>query len=259
MPFNDIVVANTTLIRDAIHSQVYTPGIAGWSINKDGTAEFANTTIRGTFIAGDVTIDSTGFHYHTATFDVLIANDEIKLKDLVQNVTMLAGANSAGFLVTQQGVDTQAFMTAGHFVLTNTVTGVVTIMDDGIIQISSNFPAIHYTILNGDALYYSDSAFNAIGVPSSQCGTVLGSAAGGVTLTRTVTFPVPFDTNYPVPQVVCNIPTASTVAGAPPVHVGLRATSVTRTGCVIQIYSLTGAGMTFTNQPFEWIAFGGRV
>lgn len=49
MPFSDPITAGDILIRDAIRSPNYVAGSAGWSINKDGTAEFASMTMRGIF------------------------------------------------------------------------------------------------------------------------------------------------------------------------------------------------------------------
>lgn len=47
MPFSNPIVGGTTLIRPAIHSPDYEPGVAGWTINKDGTAEFNDVVFRG--------------------------------------------------------------------------------------------------------------------------------------------------------------------------------------------------------------------
>lgn len=44
---NPIVGGAGSLVRQSIHSPDYVPGVSGWSINKDGTAEFNSTTIRG--------------------------------------------------------------------------------------------------------------------------------------------------------------------------------------------------------------------
>jgi hypothetical protein len=53
MTFRNSVVGGTTLVRPAIKSPNYTPGVDGWSINADGSAEFNNITIRGgTVISG---------------------------------------------------------------------------------------------------------------------------------------------------------------------------------------------------------------
>ncbi|GAA0286850.1 hypothetical protein GCM10009527_097950 [Actinomadura nitritigenes] len=50
---NAILGGAANLIRKAIQSPNYSPGVEGWSINKDGTAEFANAVIRGTIKTGD--------------------------------------------------------------------------------------------------------------------------------------------------------------------------------------------------------------
>ena len=48
---NYLVTKLGVLIREAIKSPNYAAGSAGWSINKDGSAEFNNVTIRGTLFA----------------------------------------------------------------------------------------------------------------------------------------------------------------------------------------------------------------
>lgn len=53
MTFSNPIVGGTTLIRPAIHSPDYDPGVSGWTINKDGSAEFNNVVIRGgTVVSG---------------------------------------------------------------------------------------------------------------------------------------------------------------------------------------------------------------
>lgn len=47
MTFSNPIVGGTTLIRPAIHSPDYVAGVSGWTINKDGTAEFNDVVIRG--------------------------------------------------------------------------------------------------------------------------------------------------------------------------------------------------------------------
>lgn len=45
------IVGGIVLRIPAIRSPDYVPGVSGWTINVDGTAEFNNVTVRGTFIA----------------------------------------------------------------------------------------------------------------------------------------------------------------------------------------------------------------
>lgn len=47
---NQIVGGSSTLERQAIKSPNYSAGSAGWTINKDGSAEFNNATFRGTVV-----------------------------------------------------------------------------------------------------------------------------------------------------------------------------------------------------------------
>ncbi|HTF08181.1 MAG TPA: hypothetical protein VK659_08420 [Asanoa sp.] len=54
MPFRDPIVAGNTLVREAIRSVGYTPGVQGWTINRDGSAEFNDVAIRGTLTVVDV-------------------------------------------------------------------------------------------------------------------------------------------------------------------------------------------------------------
>jgi len=56
VPFSDPIIGGQgALIRSAIHSPNYVPGVSGWSINKDGTAEFASATLHGTLPVDDLT------------------------------------------------------------------------------------------------------------------------------------------------------------------------------------------------------------
>lgn len=45
---NPIIGGESTLIRNAIKSPDYVAGVSGWSVNRDGTAEFNDVAVRGT-------------------------------------------------------------------------------------------------------------------------------------------------------------------------------------------------------------------
>lgn len=53
MTFQQNVVGGTALLRDAINSPNFITGQQGWSINRDGSAEFNSVVVRGTVIASD--------------------------------------------------------------------------------------------------------------------------------------------------------------------------------------------------------------
>lgn len=66
MPFTNPIVGGNKLIREAIQSPNYVAGSSGWTINRDGTAEFAQATIRGNVVivgnttSGNIEIASSG-------------------------------------------------------------------------------------------------------------------------------------------------------------------------------------------------------
>lgn len=53
MPYSNPIVGGTTLVRSAIQSADYVPGVSGWIIRRDGTAEFNAVTVRGSLIVVD--------------------------------------------------------------------------------------------------------------------------------------------------------------------------------------------------------------
>jgi hypothetical protein len=59
------VVGGTVLRRQAIQSPDYVPGVSGWTINQDGSAEFNDLTIRGTFMGTDFVINTAGAFFYS--------------------------------------------------------------------------------------------------------------------------------------------------------------------------------------------------
>lgn len=51
--FTNPVFGGNTLIRPAVRSPNYQQGVQGWKINRDGSAEFNDLTLRGTFVGTD--------------------------------------------------------------------------------------------------------------------------------------------------------------------------------------------------------------
>jgi hypothetical protein len=47
------------LITDSVHSPNYIPGVSGWTINKDGSAEFNDLDIRGAVLSSTLTAGNT--------------------------------------------------------------------------------------------------------------------------------------------------------------------------------------------------------
>jgi hypothetical protein len=61
------VTAGTVLVQSAIQSPDYMEGISGWTINQDGSAEFNDLNLRGTFNGNDYVINSDGQFYYSDT------------------------------------------------------------------------------------------------------------------------------------------------------------------------------------------------
>ncbi len=65
--FLGLTVANGSLAIPSVRSPNFVTGVSGWTINKDGSAQFNNVTIRGTLTGPDYIIDSTGAFYYEGT------------------------------------------------------------------------------------------------------------------------------------------------------------------------------------------------
>lgn len=51
--FQSSILAGVTLVRAAIRSPNYVPGVSGWTINQDGSSEFNDVTVRGELFVTD--------------------------------------------------------------------------------------------------------------------------------------------------------------------------------------------------------------
>lgn len=67
MPFrHDIAGGNGALVITALHSPNFQAGAQGWSVDKDGSAEFNDLTIRGTFLGSDFEVNNAGAFFYSA-------------------------------------------------------------------------------------------------------------------------------------------------------------------------------------------------
>lgn len=64
---NTVLGGASKLIRSAIRSPNYVLGSTGWTVNKDGSAEFNNLTVRGTFAGLDFEINNNGAFFYNGT------------------------------------------------------------------------------------------------------------------------------------------------------------------------------------------------
>jgi hypothetical protein len=62
---NPLVGGGGALVYPSIHSPSFVHNVSGWTINKDGSAEFNNLTVRGTFFGLDFIINSNGIFIYS--------------------------------------------------------------------------------------------------------------------------------------------------------------------------------------------------
>lgn len=84
---NSIIGGAAALVRAAIRSPNFQHQVSGWSINKDGSAEFNNETVRGTFNGTNYLINAAGAFFYSGT---------PALGNLVASVTNSSGTDSSG-------------------------------------------------------------------------------------------------------------------------------------------------------------------
>jgi hypothetical protein len=63
---NPIVGGGGALVYPSIHSPNFLTGISGWTVKKDGSAEFDNLTIRGTFNGTDFILNNAGMFFYSS-------------------------------------------------------------------------------------------------------------------------------------------------------------------------------------------------
>ena len=62
-----VVGGGGAIVRPTMHSPGFRTGVTGWSIDKDGTAEFNSLSIRGTFNGTDYYMDQNGLFMYKGT------------------------------------------------------------------------------------------------------------------------------------------------------------------------------------------------
>ncbi len=64
---NPIIGGGGALVYPSIHSPDFVHLLQGWTVNKDGSAEFENLTLRGTFNGNDYIINNFGVFIYSGT------------------------------------------------------------------------------------------------------------------------------------------------------------------------------------------------
>ena len=84
---HDIAGGSGSLIITALRSPNFVDGLTGWEISKDGSAEFNNLEIRGTFNGTDFILNQFGLFFYSGT---------PAYGNLIGSWTQAAGTDSEG-------------------------------------------------------------------------------------------------------------------------------------------------------------------
>lgn len=130
--FTDPIVGGISLRKPAIRSPNYLAGSTGWTINVDGSAEFNNLTIRGTFFGTNFEIGPLGAFFYSGT---------PATGNLIASITPASGADDGfgnAYLAGQStyGIGAQTFseLFGGNLLLGNMASNVPDTADSGLVQ-----------------------------------------------------------------------------------------------------------------------------
>src|SRR5258708_6366427 len=195
MPGNPIV-GGVVLRRPAIRSPNFLTGSAGWTINADGSAEFNNLSIRGTFNGTNFIINSTGAFFYSGT---------PALGNLVVSITGQSSSGTDSFgniyglsLCTYaQGVDNIITeLNSGHIFFSSLSPSTTLVFPADIVLVDSTSTAV-----SPELFIHSPSGLNNAGYSSI---TLIGTSKDGTSQLPSILLgisasPVPFSLGPPPP------------------------------------------------------------
>jgi len=239
MSFTDPIVGGIgKLVRNFIRSQNYVPGSTGWTINKDGTAEFQGATIGGTVViasthalliydgapalnklifslAGTAGVDSFGNTYPAG---------------IGLSVTLASGPGSLKWAINQLSPLGQIYLDSNHQL---NMQGT-----DSFVALDGAIPVIQLLTPGNIQLGNLSTGFNR-----EQHGKFNAVFAGGASVAGTLVFPQPFTL---APLLVHGVQVGSNL------DIGLNWQTVTATQATWRAYQNTGAGVTGTAIIHWW-------
>jgi hypothetical protein len=282
VPFTNPLVAGNTLIREAIQSPDYVAGVSGWTINKDGTAEFNSVVVRGVLdVKGP---DNSEVEVITGGPTRVGAHIEIRANDFSPALPVLSAAITKAYIdaftqtvsAGEHRIDTEFF--GGSFNGSNFPGikfysapyegGSTTYID---LANSTNDGNMNLTVYGLTSLVYGAEVYGTFTVHTQTVGLPYGGTASIVddnghhyvrgesgrfnqtytavsNFSRTITFAHTFDT---IPVVMTNM--ESTAGGT--LGFITRAWSVSVTGFTFFAQNANNTAMTGTNIPFSWVAY----
>ena len=135
---NPLVGGGGSLVYPSIHSPNFITGISGWSINKDGTAEFQNLIVRGTFLGTNFELTNKGIFFYSGV---------PAFGNLIYYISNVAGTDghanpiSVGAASLENVFGGQILLNGAKFQLSSGISVFIT-MDPGGINILNSFGAV---------------------------------------------------------------------------------------------------------------------
>ncbi|MHB1433997.1 MAG: hypothetical protein ACYCVZ_18020 [Streptosporangiaceae bacterium] len=122
MPFANPVMAGRYLVRQVMQSAGYVAGKAGWQIAKDGTAQFNNVTILGTFS----TQTAQGNVLQLANGEIVFTDSSGNILDLIELgsdfIAFYVGDGTPGQYANVLTLDTSQVQVTGSLTVTGTAS-----------------------------------------------------------------------------------------------------------------------------------------
>lgn len=224
MAFSNDVVGGTTLLRPAIRSPNYVAGVSGWTINRDGTSEFAGGTFRGPVVVIDpstgIVLASIGADGNISAQNFYATGDVI-----IGTLSVLSAITAAG-----RGVVSRLSVTTGlPSVPINSVFATIC-------SIGWNVDHTRQYVLHSDAAYVQQT--NSLNSENFTFQMIVAQSGG---LNATV-----FNETFAVKPCAFKLPTESfmlpTFSADGPATISLRGTNDASTGSAYPIETDTGNG-----------------
>jgi hypothetical protein len=265
---NALTGENGSLIYPQIKSPDYAAGVAGWEIRKDGSAEFNNLDVRGTFVGSDYVINDLGLFVYNGTptaGNLILSIASVAGVDTFGNaygsgLYMIGGPSSLQFNIgspiIQQTYKTGNPNATGATIEANT-SGAGNAQNDFLL-IGSAIDLTHVdrvgALFNGSSKDGTTSAFLALFYDVSPIGEqdyfILGQ--NGVAISAgTIVAPQPGVTpaipeTWHTPALAAGWATGATAAGNQPLRYRRNANGMTELVGVIHTTTTTPAANPFT-------------
>lgn len=273
MPYSNPILGGNELVRDAIRSGQFVSGVSGWTINRDGSAEFNDATVRGVVIVGvspmgqviisnQVPAELTAFYAGgggTVSQAFIRMNPDGPAAGYFYEVAGLDASGdvyrAAGYVLpgtpstVHPGVSQSYFPSTGVYQM---VFGSDDAGDDARLIFQNTFASFAGRVVFLDDVEFDGDVTDSIGIPAtfSQMNTELVSFTSQTSFNLPITFATPFPAGV-TPVISTNIATGAGVAA----HWSSRGAGVTNVGFTLEVYADTGAAaQTWLNIPVQWSA-----